>query len=70
MESVECEIRLLFIQQNSAVEKEAVHPGIKHGGAHTSPIYSITLWHLVETDTSSFDNDNVSNESVETTRGR
>lgn len=34
MESVKCEIRLLFIRQRSAKEKEAVRPGIKQGG-HT-----------------------------------
>lgn len=47
MESVKYEIRLLFIQQHSAKEKEAVCPGIKQGAAHTLLIYSAVLRHPV-----------------------
>lgn len=42
IESVKCEIRLLFIRQCSIKEKEAVRPWIKRG-KHTSLIYSAIL---------------------------
>jgi len=65
MESVKCEIRLLFIRQRSAKEKEAVRCRIKQG-EHTSLIYSVALWHLVKNDNNSLNNDNESNESLDT----
>lgn len=67
MESVKCEIRLLFIRQRSAKEKEAVRPGIKRGGggAYTSLIYSAVMWHLDKNDNGSLGNFNESNEILD-----
>lgn len=65
MESVKCEIRLLFIRQCSVREKEAVRSGIKQGES-TSLIYSAVMWHLVKNDNNSLSNDNESNESLDT----